>query len=144
MSYENYSCSNENCEMYGKREGGNIAHRCWYGKAKDRELLYCKACGVRFSAERYTTFGHTKLSKDKFCEVLECLCNKAGIRGTARITGISTKTVLATIRIASQHLKQVNQVLVKDLKVSEVQMDEFWAFIKKKKKMQPNTRKNKG
>ena len=143
MSYEYYSCVNEICGMHGKKDGKNIAHRCWYGKAKDRELLYCKTCGTTFSAERYTVFGETKLPKEKFCQILRCLCNKAGIRGTARIVGVTSKTVSAVIRITAQHFEEINKIMIQELKVSEVQMDEYWSFIKKKRKIPPNMKENK-
>lgn len=140
MSYEIYSCPNETCEMHGKTGGGNIQHRCWYGKNKDRELLRCKACGKTFSAERNTAFHQAKIEKEKFCRILECLSQKAGIRGTARIVGVGTNTVLRVIRMAAPHFEAVRAIMVRDLEVTEVQMDEFWSFIKKKRGTPPKRR----
>ncbi len=134
MSYERYSCPNENCKMHGQVGAGNIGHRCWYGKNKERELLRCKICKKTFSAERDTAFHHSKLSKEKFCQILECLCQKAGVRGTARIVGVGTNTVLRVIRIAAAHFEAVSRIMIRDINVTEVQMDEFWSFIKKKEK----------
>ncbi len=141
--YELYSCPNENCEMHGKTECSNISHRCWYGKEKDRQLLYCKVCSKTFSAERYTVFGHTRLPKKKFCKILECLCKKMGIRGTAGFARVSTNTVAAVIRCAAQHFDAINQVMLRDLQVTEIQMDEFWSYIKKKRRTPQKPRKTK-
>lgn len=143
MPYEQYSCPNENCELHGRTGCDNINHRCWYGQEKDRQLLYCKVCNKRFSAERYTVFGQTRLPKKKFCKILECLCKKMGIRGTAGHVEVSTNTVLAVTRYAAQHFDAINQVMLRDLQVTEIQMDEFWSYIKKKRKTPPKTRKHK-
>ena len=144
MPYEQYSCPNEECEMHGRKACDNIGHRCWYGKEKDRELLYCKICRKTFSAERYTVFGQTKLPKEKFCKVLECLCKKMGVRGTASTVGVSTNTVSAVILSASQHFEAIHHVMLKELQLTEIQMDEFWSYIKKKRKMPRKMRKRRG
>ena len=140
MPYELYSCLNEDCEIHNRTGYGNIGHRCWYGKEKDRQLLHCKVCRKTFSAERYTVFGQTKLPKKKFCKILECLCKKMGVRGTASTVGVSTNTVTAVIRRAAQHFEGISEILFKELQITEIQMDEFWSYIKKKRRMPPKMR----
>ena len=65
------------------------------------------------------------------------------MRATARIVGVSTNTVLAVKLYAQEHFEAVNQIMLKELEVSELQLDEFWSFVKKKKKMPQKKRKNK-
>ncbi len=141
MAYENYACVNPKCELHGQRGAGNIAHRCMYGKEKDRELLYCKSCGQRFSAERQTIFKDTRLPKRLVYAILQSLCSGAGIRGTERNVGVHRDTVMRVKKCAAQHFDEVNKILIKDLQVNEIQLDEFWSFIKKKKKTPPKKRK---
>lgn len=142
MVYESYSCVNSECEMYGEHELGNIARRCTYGRENDRELLYCKKCGQRFSAESQTLFQYTRLSKKKVYEILNCLCSRMGIRATERHTGVHRDTIMSLKKHASKHFEEVNKVLVNNLKVSEIQLDEFWSFVKKKKQKPQNKKNN--
>ena len=133
MAYESYSCVNTECEMHGKQGLGNIAYRCQYGKKKDRELLYCKKCGKRFSAESQTLFQYTRLPKDVVCKILNCLCSRMSLRATSRQVGVHLDTVRSIQKHAGEHFEEVNRILVNNLKVTEVQLDEFWSYIKKKK-----------
>ena len=128
--------------MYGKRGEGNVAHRCFYGKRKDRELLKCKVCGKKFSAERKSLFQYTRLPKAEVYKLLGLMCSGMGIRAMERETGIHRDTIMRLKRYAEEHFESVNEILLKDLRVSEIQLDEFWSYIKKKKKMPMEMRPN--
>ena len=114
-----------------------------YGKEKDRELLYCKKCGKTFSAERQTLFHYTRLPKRVVYEILNLLCSRISLRSIASQTGVHLDTVRAIKVYAAMHFEEVNHILIKDLEVTEVQLDEFWSYIKKKKKMPLKPRKSK-
>ena len=88
---------------------------------------------ARFSTERETIFGKTRLPKKVVYNILENLCSGCGVRGTARNSGVHRDTVTKIKRLAAEHFEQVNEILLQDLEVTEVQMDEFWSFVKKKK-----------
>lgn len=135
MAYETYSCVNLKCVMYSKQEAGNISRRCMYGKEKDRELLYCRVCKKKFSAEKQTIFKNIRLPKRIVYLILENLCSGAGIRGTERNVGVHRDTVSRVLKHAANHFEEINNVLLKNIKVTEVQLDEFWSYVKKKKKM---------
>ena len=136
MAYETYYCINQECEMHGKQGEGNITYRCTYGKEKDRVLLYCKVCKKTLSAERQTIFKYTRLPKRVVYSILQNLCSGAGIRGTARNVGVHRDTVSRVQKYAAAHFDDINKILLKDIEATEIQLDEFWSFIKKKRKMQ--------
>ena len=45
-------CRNEECDLYARKNRGNIKVRTRYGVNKDRILLYCIKCGKTFTAGR--------------------------------------------------------------------------------------------
>ena len=141
MAYEKYSCINPECKIYNKQGLDNIARRCFYGKEKDRELLYCKKCGQRFSAERKTMFKHIRLPKSVVYSILKSLSSGAGIRATERSVGVHRDTVSRVLKQAANHFEEVNKVLIKEIKLSEIQLDEFWSYVKKKKRTQQKKKK---
>ena len=56
---------------------------------------------------------------------------KNGIRAIERITGIHRDTVSDVVEDLARHAKEVTGFLIKDIELTEVQMDEMWSFIKK-------------
>jgi hypothetical protein len=45
------------------------------------------------------------------------------------------------LKHAANHFEEINNVLLKNIKVTEVQLDEFWSYVKKKKKMLQSKKK---
>ena len=44
---------------------------------------------------------------------------------------VKLDTMRRRLRIAAKHSEQVNAVLLKELKVSQVELDALWSFVKK-------------
>ena len=53
------------------------------------------------------------------------------LRGTAEVLEVHLDTVRSWLRRAAEHSEEVNAVLFKELKVSKVELDELWTFVKK-------------
>lgn len=134
MKYSNHWCPNKECPNYGKTGLGNIIFYQKYGP-NQIELLICRTCRKTFSERKGTIFFHAKKDIKTICEILKCLIEGSGIRATARIKGVSKNTVKRYLKLAGQHSKEVSDYLIKDLKITEVQLDEFWSFIKKREKL---------
>ena len=49
-------------------------------------------------------------------------------------TGIHRDTVSDVVEDLARHAKEVTDFLIKDIELTEVQVDEMWIFIKKNKK----------
>jgi len=75
-----------------------------------------------------------KASEETFYDVIACLAEGTGIRATARIKKVDKDTVTAWLDKASQHVEAVSRYLMVNLHFEEVQLDEFWSFVKKKKR----------
>ncbi|MDR1616440.1 MAG: helix-turn-helix domain-containing protein, partial [Syntrophomonadaceae bacterium] len=53
------------------------------------------------------------------------------VRATARLLGISKSTVNMVILKVGEHCRKIFQTLMKNLQMTEVQLDELWTFVKK-------------
>jgi len=125
-------CPNIDCKEYGLRGQGNISIRGRYGKGKERILLYCRTCGKRFSSRMGTPFFGLKITDDKIRQIVHHAAEGVGVRATARLLGLGKDTVNRVILLAGEHCALVLSNLLSSLKMTEVQLDELWSFIKKR------------
>ena len=128
----NAFCPNIDCKDYGLQNHGNIAIRGKYGKDKDKDLLYCRTCGKRFASTRATAFFGLHLSDDKIAQIIHHAAEGVGVRATSRLLGINKDTVNRVILRAGEHCEIVLSNLLRSLKLEEAQLDELWAFVKKR------------
>ena len=128
----NAFCPNEDCKDYGIQNHGNIAIRGKYGKEKDKDLLYCRTCGKRFASTRATAFFGLHLSDKKIAQIIHHAAEGVGVRATSRLLNINKDTVNRVILRAGEHCEIVLSNLLRSLKLNEAQLDELWAFVKKR------------
>jgi len=129
-----YFCPNKECPNYGKVGPSNhIIGAGRYGKQQS-QLLKCKVCNKTFSARRGTPLFNLKAEEDIFYKTIACLVEGNSIRSTARIMGLDKDTVAGWLKKASKHVEAVSRYLMVNLHFEEVQLDEFWSFVKKKRR----------
>lgn len=124
-------CPNESCKDFGRRGLNNISIRGKYGK-DNRPLLYCRTCGKRFADTHGTAFFGLHLDTNQVQQIVHHAAEGVGVRATARLLGIDKDTVNRAILRAGEHCKGVLSDLLKSLHLTEVQLDELWAFVKKR------------
>ena len=129
---KNAFCPNKDCKDYGLQNHGNIAIRGKYGKDRDKDLLYCRTCGKRFASTRATAFFGLHLSDDKIAQIIHHAAEGVGVRATSRLLDINKDTVNRVILRAGEHCEIVLSNLLRSLKLKEAQLDELWAFVKKR------------
>ena len=132
-SIENAFCPNKDCKEYGLQNHGNISIRGKYGKDKKKDLLYCRTCGKRFAPTRATAFFGLHLTDDKIAEIIHHAAEGVGVRATSRLLSINKDTVNRVILRAGEHCEIVLSSLLRSLKLKETQLDELWAFVKKRR-----------
>jgi len=130
---EQHFCPNELCKDYGLRGKGNIAVRGKYGKDNSRELLYCRICGKRFASTHDSALFGLHLSDATIRQIIHHAAEGVGVRATARLLELDKDTVNRVILRAGEHCADVLSGLLVSLKLTELQLDELWTFIKKKK-----------
>jgi len=62
---------------------------------------------------------------------LKLLVKGMPLRGVAEVMGVKLDTVRHWLRVAAEQSEQVNALLLKELKVSQVELDALWSFVKK-------------
>jgi LacI family transcriptional regulator len=125
-------CTTAGCPHRGVKGAGNVALRRIYGPDSIR-FLWCRTCKTEFSERRGTPLFDLRLPKAKIVDVVKHLAEGVGVRKTARLTGVSRDSVGRIVKLVGNHAKAVHEELVRDLDVPEVQMDEMWAFVGKKR-----------
>jgi transposase-like protein len=138
----NQFCPNPKCKQYGIRGHGNITTSTRYGKNKTH-LLRCRSCNQRFSENRNTVFMHSNYSRETIQRIILAVAECNSIRGTARILSLDKDGVNRIVLKAGEHCKQILEDLIRDLCLTECQLDELWTFVKKRKLFPTKTsRKN--
>ena len=94
--------------------------------------LECTTCGRQFAENKGTPFFNCKAPMPKILQTLKAVIEGGGIRAAERMTGVHRDTITTWLARAGQHVEQVETMMIKGLKVSEIQMDEMWTFIEKK------------
>lgn len=126
---EQLSCLNPECEYYGKTGAGNIGI---HSRADKR--YYCTACKGRWSVRQGTIFYNLNTDEEKVLLALKLLAERNSLRGVSRILDVKKDTVGEWFRRAAQHADEVSEYLIRELKVSQAQIDEMWSFVGKKRR----------
>jgi transposase-like protein len=125
-------CQNKKCPDYGKKNHGNLIK---YGKYKDNQIYKCKTCDVRYVETKGTIFYNRKfLTKDDIILICKLLVEKNGIRPIERITGHHRDTIGGLLTDLATHAEKVNDFLLDEVRIEEIELDEFWTFVKKSKR----------
>jgi IS1 family transposase len=131
MDYSDIYCPNPECLWYRKPDQDNIQFCKHYGPEK-RTLLKCSACGKTFSGRIGTIFYNRRHKEETIVQVLQCLCEGNSLSEVERITKVTRKTISEWLKAASQYVEEVSEYLIKNLHITEAQLDEFWSFVNKK------------
>ncbi|GHT22345.1 hypothetical protein FACS189430_03970 [Bacteroidia bacterium] len=128
-----YFCPNEQCKSYGLRKQGNLIKAGTYPKqGSTKQMLRCKICGTRFSETRNTIFFNSHYDDVTIKNIVCCIAEGTGVRATARIFGLSKDSVNSVVLKAGQYADNIMSNLLRNLHLTECQMDELWSFINKK------------
>jgi transposase-like protein len=135
--YLDIVCPNPKCKHHGKKGLGNVVSNGTYrtrstGKAR---LFLCRTCGKAFSSRTGTAFFDLRSPKKKVLKGLQMVAEGLGLRGTSRVLEIKLDTIRRWLAVAAFHCEQVSDLLLRDLKLSQVQVDELWTFVKKNTKI---------
>lgn len=135
--YLDVVCPNAKCKHFGKKGLGNVVSNGTYrtrSTGKER-LFLCRTCGKAFSSRTGTAFFDLRTPKEKVLLGLRLLAEGMGLRATSRVLEIKLDTIRRWLAAAALHCDEVDEMLLRDLKLSQVQVDELWTFVKKNTKI---------
>ena len=136
MSAEDYShlaCPNPDCPAYGQRGQANLRPHGWSTADKRVRCLRCTTCGQHFSERANTPLFGLRSTTDTLVAIARHLTEGAGARATARLCGVSLNTVLRFTQRFGKHAELFHDSQVRGLAPKQVQPDEAWAFVGKKR-----------
>jgi transposase-like protein len=127
------ACPNKECRAFNKAGLLNVVRN---GKQANGTQKYkCTECRRNFTRTINTPFFHKHLSKREIIRICKMLSEKCTYRAIARMTDHHLDTVRAIADAVSQHCKKFNDYFITELKLTPVEVDEMWSFVKKKKKI---------
>ena len=132
-TFENEACPNPACRLYAKKGQGNIVSNGTYNTKKGgmaRRFL-CTACGESFCSNTGTIFYDLRTDEQKVLLALKLLVKGMSLRGVGEVLGVKLDTVRGWLRLGARQSEKVNELLLRQIKVSQVELDALWTFVKK-------------
>lgn len=123
------ACPNKQCRTRPPKVVANGRYKTRDGLV--RQFL-CRSCGKGFTERQGTFFYDLRTPQEKVVTALKLLVKGMPLRGIAEVLGTKLDTVRHWLHRASQQSASVNHVILRELKVSQVELDALWTFVKKK------------
>ena len=126
-------CPNADCSHYRLMNRGNVSAISTYlTQSGKRRIFLCSKCKRPFSETRDTVFFDLKTPEEKIIMALKMLLVKVALSDIGFVLGVTEATVLEWLRRAAQKAEEINVHLLRELPVTQVQLDEMWNFIRRK------------
>src|SRR5438132_10631385 len=123
-------CPNPECMPYRRMKLGNVSAIATYlTHSGKRRIFRCQTCATPFSETRDTVFFDLRTSEEKVMMALKMLLVKVDLAGIRFVLGVTEETVLAWLARAAHKAQEINVHLLRELPVTQVQLDEMWNFI---------------
>jgi transposase-like protein len=126
MVPEQQWCDNTSCREFGRVHAGNIKV---FSSSEQR--YYCTTCGRTFNANKGTFFETLRSDHQAITDVLAWLTERNSLRAVERRTPHPHNTILHWVDLAGQHATKVSQAVIRNLHITQAQVDELWTFVKK-------------
>ena len=126
MRIEGQWCANVQCYSFGKVDAGNIVI---HSHAERR--YRCRTCQQTFSADKGPFFETVRSERLAVIEVFALLSERNSLRAIERLRHHPHKTLLHWLDLVGQHGAAVSSHLIRNLHVTQAQVDELWTFVKK-------------
>src|SRR5262245_58361707 len=125
-------CPKPDCSHYRLLNRGTMSaistDRTQSGK---RRIFRCRKCERPFSETRDTVFFDLRSPEDNVLMALKMLLVKVALSDIGLVLGVTEATVLEWLRRAAQKAHESNAHLLRDLPVTQVQLDEMWSCIRR-------------
>lgn len=123
-------CPYPDCGEYGKIQDEKQKNIRKYGKTKRGVQRYqCCACRRTFTATTGTIFYGKHTSESEILETLALLAEGSRISSLSRVKGYKEDTILSWLRDAREHLEAVEEILLKNYRVTRGQLDAMWGYV---------------
>src|SRR5712691_13279281 len=115
------------------------------GSHRGRPRYCCRTCQTYFGDTQGTPMYGLKTEASEVAQALLIVMRRGSLRAAEEITGHKYETISAWLKRTAAHAEAITQVLASDLHLSQVEIDEFWSFVQKKKgQLSSPTKENAG
>ena len=125
-------CPNPDCRK---------SHVVRNGSHRGRSRYHCRTCKTYFGDTHGTPMYGLKTPAAEVAHALLIVMRRGSLRAAEEITGHKYETISVWLKRAAAHAEALTQVLASDLHLSQVEIDEFWSFVQKKRAQLPNQTK---
>jgi transposase-like protein len=102
------------------------------GTRRGRPRWVCPGCSRAFSATTGTPLYRLKTPAAEVAHALLVVMRRGSLRAAEDVTGHKYETIGNWLQRAGTHAEALTASLVHDLGLSEVEVDEFWSFVRQK------------
>ena len=122
-------CDHKTCPDFGTIEAGNIRVFSYV-----EQRYYCTTCRHTFSTDKHVLRDRASPALDGD-RSLALLGERNSLRAVARLTHHSPNRILHWLDLAGRHAAAVSAALIRNLHLTQAQIDELWTFVKKNKRI---------
>jgi transposase-like protein len=132
-------CWNPECSDYGRVDAGNL--RKFGLTRKGRQRWQCKTCEQVVAETKGTVFHGKQHDEETILECLALLAERNSLAAIHRVKGIKEETVSAWLQQVAPQMERIEEILLKDYRLSRAQLDALWTYVGHKGE-KGGTRKN--
>lgn len=115
------------------------------GSHRGRPRYQCRSCKTYFGETQGTPMYRLKTPAAEVAQALLIVMRRGSLRAAEEITGHKYETISVWLKRAAAHAEALTQVLASDLHLNQVEIDEFWSFVQKKRgQLSSRTKENAG
>jgi transposase-like protein len=104
-----------------------------FGKVRGYQRWRCSACRRTWNALLGTPLFHLHTPLPEIVQAILVVLHRGSLRAAEEQTGHNYDTIAEWIRRVGAHAEAVTEILAHELDVTEVEIDEFWSFVGKKR-----------
>jgi transposase-like protein len=102
------------------------------GTLSGHQRYHCRGCGAWFGETQGTPLYRLRTPVAEIAQALLIVMRRGSLRAAEEVTGHKYETIGAWLRLAARHAEALTPVLVHDLRLSTLEVDEFWSFVRRK------------
>jgi transposase-like protein len=102
------------------------------GTSRGRRRYHCRTCGAWFGETTGTPMHRRRTPPAEIGRALLVVVRRGSLRAAAEQPGHKSETIGRWLRRAAAHAEALSEALVVDAGRTEVEVDEFWSFVKKR------------
>ena len=126
-------CPNPACSHYRLLNRGNISAIATYlTNCGKRRICNCSFCAESFSETRDTVCFDLRTEEARVIMALQMLLVRCELTAISFVLGVTEETVLVWLARAAAKAEEINHQLLRQVRVTQVQLDELWNFIRRK------------